>query len=47
MLVAMHLELDTYLKEDFDYLIMDGDGEDRPVEIKNFMEKILNNQIIL
>ena len=31
-------------KLDFDYFIlMDGDGEDRPVEIKNFMEKILNN----
>ena len=26
-----------YEKEDFDYVIpMDGDGEDRPVEIKNF-----------
>ena len=34
----------VFEKEDFDYLIlMDGDGEDRPVEIKNFMEKILNN----
>ena len=28
--------------EDFDYLIlMDGDGEDRPVEIKNLIKKIL------
>ena len=30
--------------EDFDYVIpMDGDGEDRPEEIKNFVEKIKNN----
>ena len=30
--------------EDFDYVIpMDGDGEDRPDEIKNFVEKIKNN----
>ena len=30
--------------EDFDYVIpMDGDGEDRPEEIKNFLEKIKNN----
>ena len=28
-------------KEDFDYVIpMDGDGEDRPEEIQNFVEKI-------
>ena len=33
-----------YEKEDFDYVIpMDGDGEDRPEEIKNFVEKIKNN----
>ena len=30
--------------EEFDYVIpMDGDGEDRPEEIKNFVEKIKNN----
>ena len=30
--------------EDFDYVIpMDGDGEDRPEEIKNFVEKIRDN----
>ena len=30
-------------KEDFDYVIpMDGDGEDRPEEIKDFINKILN-----
>ena len=30
--------------EDFDYVIpMDGDGEDRPEEIKNFIEKIKDN----
>ena len=30
--------------EDFDYVIpMDGDGEDRPEEIRNFVEKIKNN----
>jgi glycosyltransferase involved in cell wall biosynthesis len=30
--------------EDFDYVIpMDGDGEDRPEEIKNFVEKIKDN----
>ncbi len=36
--------------EDFDYVIpMDGDGEDRPEEIKNFVEKIKNypNRIIV
>ncbi len=34
----------VFEKEDFDYLIlMDGDGEDRPIEIKNFIEKILKN----
>jgi hypothetical protein len=31
-------------KEDFDYVIpMDGDGEDRPGEIKNFINKISNS----
>jgi hypothetical protein len=31
-------------KEDFDYVIpMDGDGEDRPEEIKNFIEQISNS----
>ena len=31
-------------KENFDYVIpMDGDGEDRPEEIKQFVEKIKNN----
>ena len=30
--------------EDFDYIIpMDGDGEDRPEEIRNFLEKIKDN----
>ena len=30
--------------EDFDYVIpMDGDGEDRPQEIRNFVEKIKDN----
>ena len=30
--------------EDFDYIIpMDGDGEDRPEEIRNFVEKIKDN----
>ena len=32
-----------YEKEDFDYVIpMDGDGEDRPEEIKNFLSQIKN-----
>ena len=32
-----------YEKEDFDYVIpMDGDGEDRPEEIKNFLSQIEN-----
>jgi len=32
-----------YEKEDFDYVIpMDGDGEDRPEEIKEFLTKIKN-----
>ena len=32
-----------YEKEDFDYVIpMDGDGEDRPEEIKEFLNKINN-----
>ncbi len=31
-------------KKDFDYLIlMDGDGEDRPIELKKFVEKILDD----
>jgi len=37
-------------KEDFDYVIpMDGDGEDRPEEIKDFLEQIKksNNQPIV
>ena len=30
--------------EDFDYVIpMDGDGEDRPEEIRNFLDKIKDN----
>ena len=36
-----------YEKEDFDYVIpMDGDGEDRPEEVKEFLNKIenLNNR---
>ena len=34
-------------KKDFDYLIvMDGDGEDRPEEIKLLVNKILNNESI-
>ena len=33
-------------KEDFDYVIpMDGDGEDRPGEIKNFIHQISNSNI--
>ena len=33
-----------YEKEDFDYIIpMDGDGEDRPEEIKGFLDKINNS----
>ena len=37
-------------KEDFDYAIpMDGDGEDRPEEIKDFLNKIKrsNNKAIV
>ncbi len=35
-------------KEEFDYVIpMDGDGEDRPEEIKNFLNKIENSKNIL
>lgn len=31
--------------DEFDYLIlMDGDGEDRPIEIKDLIKKIFNNQ---
>ena len=40
----------VFEKEDFDYVIpMDGDGEDRPEEIKNFLEQIKksNNQPIV
>jgi len=34
----------TFQKEEFDNLIvMDGDGEDRPVEIKSLVNTILNN----
>ena len=34
----------TYEKEDFDYVIpMDGDGEDRPEEIKEFLNQIKNS----
>ena len=37
----MLLALDMSLKEDFDYLIlMDGDGEDRPIEIRSMINKI-------
>ncbi len=39
-----------YEKEDFDYVIpMDGDGEDRPEEIKEFLYKIenLNNKTLI
>ena len=33
-----------YEKEDFDYIIpMDGDGEDRPEEIKNFINQVQNS----
>ena len=32
--------------EDFDYVIpMDGDGEDRPEEIKNFLQHLSNNSV--
>ena len=35
-------------KADFDYLIlMDGDGEDRPEEIKLLVQKVLNKKIFL
>ena len=34
----------TFEKEDFDYVIpMDGDGEDRPEEIKEFLNQIKNS----
>ena len=39
-----------YEKEDFDYVIpMDGDGEDRPEEIKGFLDKIKesNGEVIV
>ena len=33
----------AFQNEEFDYLIlMDGDGEDRPIEIKSFIDKIQN-----
>ena len=33
----------AFQNEEFDYLIlMDGDGEDRPIEIKSFIDKIRN-----
>jgi len=33
-----------YEKEEFDYVIpMDGDGEDRPEEVKNFLDQIKNS----
>ena len=36
-----------YEKKEFDYVIpMDGDGEDRPEEIKNFIQSLQNNQMI-
>ena len=41
MLGAMLLEFDLQQNEIFDYLIlMDGDGEDRPIEIKGLVEAI-------
>ena len=34
----------TFQNKKFDYLIlMDGDGEDRPVELKSLIETIENN----
>jgi hypothetical protein len=36
----------VFKNNDFDYLIlMDGDGEDRPIEIKNLVDKIVENPI--
>ena len=37
---VLHLDLKyIHEKEEYDYIIpMDGDGEDRPEEIKNFIE---------
>ena len=36
----------VFEKEDFDYVIpMDGDGEDRPEEIKNFLQHLSNNSV--
>ena len=45
MLDVLHLVLDIFLKnEKFDNLIlMDGDGEDRPEEIKSLINKIKEN----
>ena len=41
MLDTMLLGLDIFIKENFDYVIlMDGDGEDRPIEIKSLLKKI-------
>ena len=35
-----------YQNEEFDYLIlMDGDGEDRPIELKSFINRISIGQI--
>ena len=37
----------VFLNEQFDNIIlMDGDGEDRPIEIKSLVEKINNNEKI-
>ena len=37
----------VFQKKDFDYLIlMDGDGEDRPIEIKNLVEAINNKPTV-
>ena len=40
----MLLALDTFQKNDFNHLIvMDGDGEDRPEEIKYLVNKASDN----
>jgi len=37
---------DPKQKHEFDYVLpMDGDGEDRPEEIKQFVEKIKNSEL--
>ena len=37
----------TFQNKKFDYLIlMDGDGEDRPVELKSLIETIENNPLV-